>query len=64
LEPFVRTIAIGPFNLRTNEPASLQASFFANRSMGFLDGKDTPLGLRLNLPMTAASVEDGFARTP
>lgn len=64
MEPFVRTIAIGPFNLSTNEPASLQASFFANRRIRFSDGKDTRLGLRLDLPMTAASMEDGFARTP
>jgi hypothetical protein len=64
LEPFVRTIAIGPFNLNTNEPASLQASSFANRKIRFADGKDMPLGLRLDLPMTAESLEDGFARTP
>jgi hypothetical protein len=64
LEPFVRTIAIGPFNLNTNEPASLQASLFASRKIRFSDGKDTPLGLRLDLPMMTASSEDGFARTP
>jgi hypothetical protein len=64
MEPFVRTIAIGPFNLNTNEPASLQALFFANRTIRFSDGKDALLGLRLDLPMTAASMEDGFARTP
>jgi hypothetical protein len=64
MEPFVRTIAIGPFNLSTNEPASLQASFFADRRIRFSDGKDTALGLRLDLPATAASMEDGFAGTP
>jgi len=64
MEPFVRTIAIGPFNLNTNEPASLQATFFASRRLRFADGKDTSLGLRLDLPITAPLMEDGLARTP
>jgi hypothetical protein len=64
MEPFARTIAIGPFNLNTNEPASLQAAFFANRRLRFSDGNDTSLGLRLDLPMTAVLMEDGLARTP
>ena len=64
MEPFVRTIAIGPFNLNTNEPASLQATFFASRRLRFADGKDTSLGLRLDLPITAALMEDGLTRTP
>ena len=64
LEPFTRMVAIGPFNLNTNEPASLQASFLASRRIRFADGNETPLGLRLDLPVRAALMEDEVARTP
>ena len=64
MEPFTRTVAIGPFNLNTNEPASLQASFLANSRLRFADGSDTPLGLRLDLPVRAALIEDGHVGIP
>ena len=64
MEPFTRMAAIGPFNLSTNEPASLQASFLPRRRIRFVDGNDTSLGLRLDLPVRAALMEDGLARTP
>ncbi|HYJ03730.1 MAG TPA: hypothetical protein VEX43_01250 [Chthoniobacterales bacterium] len=63
-ELFSRRIAIGPFNLNTSEPASLQASFVAHSRIQFADGIETPLGLRLDLPLRATLMEDGFARTP
>jgi hypothetical protein len=61
VEPFTRKLALGSFNLNTNEPASIQLSFLANR-IRFAD--DTPLGLRLDLPVRVALTEDGFARAP
>jgi hypothetical protein len=64
MELFAQTVAIGPFNLNTSEPASLQVSFLANRRIRFLEGNETPLALRLDLPVSAALMEDGFARTP
>ena len=63
-ELFGRRITIGPFNLNTSEPASLEASFVANRRIQFADSVETPLGLRLDLPVRATLMEDGLARTP
>ncbi len=63
-DPFTRTIAIGPFNLNTNEPASLQAAFFANSGVYLANANEARLGLRLDLPVRAILTEDGFARTP
>ncbi len=63
-ELFGRRITIGPFNLNTSEPASLEASFVSNRRIHFADGIETPLGLRLDLPVRATLMEDGLARTP
>lgn len=63
-ELFARTASIRPFNLNTNEPASLQASFLANSTMSLVDGNDGPLGLRLALPIRTSLTEDGLARTP
>jgi hypothetical protein len=63
-ELFARTASIRPFNLNTNEPASLQASFLANSTMSFVDGNDGPLGLRLDLPIRTSLTEDSLARTP
>lgn len=63
-ELFSRRIAIRPFNLNTSEPASLQASFVAHSRIQFADGIETPLGLRLDLPVSATLLEDGLARTP
>lgn len=64
LELFSRRISIGPFNLNTSEPASLEASFVSNRRIHFADGIETPLGLRLDLPWRATLMDDGLARTP
>ena len=61
---FSRRIAIRPFNLNTNEPASLQASLVANSGIDFADGIEAPLGLRLDLPVRAILTEDTLARTP
>lgn len=63
-ELFSRKAVIGPFNLNTSEPASLQASFVANSRIHFADGIETPLALRLDLPVRAILSEDGLARTP
>lgn len=63
-ELFARTASIRPFNLTTNEPASLQASFLANSSISLVDGNDGPLGLRLALPIRTSLMDDGLARTP
>jgi hypothetical protein len=63
VEPFTRKLALGSLNLNTNEPASLQLSFFAN-NIRFADGNDAPLGLCLDLPVRIALTEDGFTRTP
>lgn len=63
-ELFARKAVIGPFNLNTNEPASLQASFVANSGVYFADGAETPLALRLDLPLRAILSDDGLARTP
>ena len=63
-ELFARRITIGPFNLNTSEPASLEASFASNRRIQFAEGVETPLGLRLDLPWRATLMEDGFARSP
>jgi hypothetical protein len=63
-ELFARTASIRPFNLNTNEPASLQALFLANSTMSLVDGNDGPLGLRLDLPIRTSLTEDGLARTP
>lgn len=63
-ELFGRRITIGPFNLNTSEPASLEASFVSNRRIQFADGFETPLGLRLDLPVRATLLEDGLTRTP
>lgn len=63
-ELFSSRIAIGPFNLNTNEPASLQTSFVAHSRIQFADGIETPLGLRLDLPVSATLLEDGLARMP
>ena len=62
-ELFTRQASIHGFNLNTNEPASLQASFFANRGLYFADGNNARLGLRLDLPVRAILMED-LARTP
>jgi hypothetical protein len=64
MEPFTRTAAFGSFNLNTNEPASLQASFLVNSRIHFADDNDTSLSLRLDLPVRAALMEDGLSRTP
>jgi hypothetical protein len=63
-ELFARTASIRPFNLNTNEPASLQALFLANSTMSLAGGNDGPLGLRLDLPIRTSLTEDGLARTP
>jgi len=63
-ELFSRRIAVGPFNLNTSEPASLEAFFVSSRRIQFADGIETPLGLRLDLPVKATLMEDGLARTP
>jgi hypothetical protein len=63
-ELFTRKISIRPFNLNTNEPASLQASFVANSSVHFADGIETPFGLRLDLPVRAFLTEDSLSRIP
>jgi hypothetical protein len=63
-ELFTRTASIRPFNLNTNEPASLQASFLPNNPVSLVDGKDGLLGLRLHLPMRTSLTEDNLARTP
>lgn len=63
-ELFNREIAIGPFNLNTSEPASLETSFVANSRIQFADGIETPLGLRLDLPVRAVLRQDGLTRTP
>jgi hypothetical protein len=64
-ELFGRRVTIGPFNLNTSEPASLEASFVSNRRIQFADSVETPLGLRLDLPVRATLMEDGgLARTP
>lgn len=64
MEPFAQRAAIGPFNLSTNEPASLQASFLPDRRIRFADGNDSSLALRLELPVRAMLVEDSLWRTP
>jgi hypothetical protein len=61
---FTRRVSIRPFNLNTDEPASLQASFLANSGVRLADGIEAPLGLRLDLPVRAILMEDGLARTP
>jgi hypothetical protein len=63
-ELFARTASIRPFNLNTNEPASLQALFLAGRTMSLVDGNDGPRGLSLDLPIRASLTDDGLARTP
>ena len=63
-ELFARKAVIGPFNLNTSEPASLQASFVAKSAVYFADGAETPLGLRLDLPLRAILSEEGLTRTP
>jgi hypothetical protein len=63
-ELFARTASIRPFNLNTNEPASLQASFLANSTVSLVDGNDGPLGLRLDLPIRTSLTEESLARTP
>jgi hypothetical protein len=63
-ELFTRTASIRAFNLETNEPASLQASFLANSGIHLADGNAAPLGLRLDLPARAIFLDDILARTP
>ncbi len=63
-ELFARTAAIRPFNLNTNEPASLQALFLANSTMSLVDGSNGSLGLRLDLPIRTTLTDDGRARIP
>jgi hypothetical protein len=63
-ELFTRTASIRPFNLNTNEPASLQASFLPNNPVSLVDGTDGLLGLRLPLPIRTGLMEDDLARTP
>jgi hypothetical protein len=63
-ELFARKAVIGPFNLNATEPASLQASFVAKSGVYFADGAETPLGLRLDLPLTAILSDEGLTRTP
>ena len=63
-ELFARTASIRPFNLSTNEPASLQASFVVNTTMSLVDGNERPFGLRLDLPIRTSLTADGLARTP
>jgi hypothetical protein len=57
-ELFTRTASIRPFNLNTNEPASLQASLLPNNPISLIDGKDGPLGLRLDLTLRTSLTED------
>jgi hypothetical protein len=61
---FSREASIRPFNLKTNEPASLQASFFPNSRISFADGNGAALGLRLDLPVQAFLTDDRLTRTP
>jgi hypothetical protein len=63
-ELFTGQVSIGPFNLNTNQPASLQASLLTNRDVHFGNGIDATLGLRLDPPVRAILVEDSLARTP
>jgi hypothetical protein len=63
-ELFARKAVIGPFNLNTSEPASLQASFVAKSSLYFPDSGETPLGLRLDLPLRAILSDGGLTTTP
>jgi hypothetical protein len=63
-ELFTRMASIRPFNLNTNEPASLQASLLPNNPISLVDGKDGPLGLRLDLTLRTSLTEDNLARTP
>jgi len=63
-ELFTRPASIRAFNLETNEPASLQASFLANSRVHLGDENAAPLGLRLDLPVRAIFLEDSLARTP
>jgi hypothetical protein len=59
-----RSAAINPFNLNTNEPASLQASFFSKSGAYLANASDATLGLRLDLPVRAILTDDNRARTP
>lgn len=61
---FTRKILIVPFDLNTNQPASLQASLLNNKDVHFGDGSKELPGLRLELPVSSISLEDAFARTP
>jgi hypothetical protein len=61
---FARRVSIAPFNLTAKEPASLQAFLLANSSVHFVDGTETPFGLRLDLPVRAFLTEDSLSRTP
>jgi hypothetical protein len=63
-ELFARKAVIGPFNLNTSEPASLQAAFVAKSGLYSADGAEIPLGLRLDLPLTAILSDEGLSRTP
>lgn len=63
-ELFSRRIAVGPFNLNTSEPASLEAFFVSNRRLQFADWIETPLGLRLDLPLRATLIDEGLTSTP
>lgn len=63
-ELFARKVAIAQFSLSTTEPASLQASFLADRGRYFADGNQSSLGLRLDLPATFTLMEDGLTRIP
>jgi hypothetical protein len=63
-ELFTRKVSVRPFNLNTNEPASLQASIVANNGTHFDDGIKAPLALRLDLPVRAFLMENTLARTP
>jgi hypothetical protein len=63
-ELFSRRITIASFSLQTNEPASLEASLASSRRIQFAESIETPLGLRLDLPLRATLMEDGLARTP
>jgi hypothetical protein len=61
---FSPRISIGPFNLETNQPASLQASFLARRDPRVSEGINGTLGLRVDLPVPAFLTEESLARIP
>jgi len=63
-ELFTFRISVRRVNLNTNEPASLQPSFVANKTVFLADGKDGSLSLRLDLPVKASLMDEGLVRIP